>query len=207
MKKLLVIAALAAIAVRAEAQSTFNGYLETRVYDGCIDTRSCHRLTILFGDIAPTQYTSIPISRGMTFFVEHWFNKPGGRPIHIPQITGSSGTSPIGPLAFWEDARFASACIGLGSTPCVGYARDIGYSYIGAVPVYNGYLPLSEYTLFMDYRILGDPVAGTPSREDGSGSTVLTLTSNTITTPEPSTYAMLLVGVGALALAARRRRV
>jgi hypothetical protein len=206
MKKLLVIAALAAMAARAEAQSTFNGYLETRVYDGCIDTRSCHRLTILFGDIAPTQFGSIPISRGMTFFVEHWFNQRGGRAIQIPSIASSAGTTPIGPTTFWEDARYALFCHDWLVASCIGYVRDNNYFDIGAVPVYNGYLPLESYAFFMDYRINADPIAGTPSRYDGTGNTVLTLTSRTITTPEPSTYGMMAAGLAGIVAMGRRRR-
>lgn len=180
----------------AAAQYTFTDWIETSVYYGCVDTRSCHRLTVQYGPIGP-EPVELGLNNGMRYLIESWFYVRGGtswplREVVLPTIPG---TNFIGTEMTWEDGGGFSYCH---MPSCVGYNVDDFYWRM-PLPVWDNYVPRDQYKFTMAYLVGDGPMETDPA------STWLTLVSRTQTTvPEPSTYAMFAAGL--LALVVLRRR-
>jgi hypothetical protein len=142
----------------------------------------------------------------MRYQLEHWFNQPGGKNVILPDITHRVPTqSPlisgvyIGPAPDWQDVRYEVSCSG--PPACLGYfVSDNLWPSAGPLAVYPGYQPRDSYDAVMNYFSFDG------QSQAGSGSTTLTLTSRTITTPEPSTIALLTVGLLCVGFIRNRRR-
>lgn len=198
---LLAFALLVALSPRIARSQSFIGPVKTTVYQGCFETSACFSLSVREG-LIPTVNpgTAFETNLGYQLILTSTYYEPGVTQPRFLYCCGFNSPDPYPGFYYDEDFGFALSCFSVFVQTCVGTRVEqiVPSGGNGAIP----YLASTGHPMFtsIDVFIVDPNDRSYPPRIVKQGNVHLQLV------PEPSSYALMMMGLAAVGVAARKRR-